>query len=342
MSAEIIKILKTSAAVAAVLGSWKIYMPRPILLRSTAGIGRIASLLTNYRIRVYGSVDKFEEMKNDLISYGPDPFLFAYDGSYKGNSRLRNIVNLVKVGRADDRAVTRLPIILTEHLLTEELAEELFLIDFEDAMGEVDVWNHLPEPEEFSLIGEKIEELEKEICDEERFLRAGICFLYPDYKRRGRLGDYQALHVLASWLVALDDEAKDSSGIAEMFIERLYKYEENGQKPKLIRLPNVHTDDMKNSSYYFFHDDRFLYISNALFSKIIEPLKQAAGAATVKSVLAAEKILVKGRTKDYTSKMPIVIQDAQISRPRFLRFDLMKLKREGQLDFIEEMEGWTK
>lgn len=333
-------ILKIAAAVSMVLADHGTRITCPVMLTCDIEIQSLMKVLENSRVRVLTSFDKREVITEELVKTSPDPLIFIFDGSFKANSRLEMIISCTRAGQCLGKNITRLPIIVTDLVTPPEYREDLLQIHMgvhEDC--KYNIWEMLATSEELVIVKDKIREIESGLPLVHKFLLSCLAFIYPRMKQNNILEEYTDFENVIADLVEKDNQAKDPSGITEMFIDRLYKFKKHGGKPKLAVLPKVEEDAVNNMDKYFFCNEKYLHMTDNLFKDVIGNLSKVIGINSIKQILADEAVLIKGSKRSYKSKMTLTTMHGDPLRLDVLKFDVNKLNELGRSDFFIEFGG---
>lgn len=166
----------------------------------------------------------------------------------------------------------------------------------------------------------------------ERTLLASACFLYPGFSEEQKnLLDslFDMIHKLCDW----NESNTDSASILNLFSRALYQYWEKEEIVGVVELPNVESRYIDAKDTCVFYDDQYVYFTQGLFKKVIEPLAQIS-PNTIKKVLSDEGILIHD-SKTFTTKMPLNRAYGNSDRIRAMKFCKDLLVLPGGLMFID-------
>lgn len=176
----------------------------------------------------------------------------------------------------------------------------------------------VPRAEDLGLIENWIARLNHS-SQEERALRASICFAYP--KLADQESVYERLQKLAGHILEQNSNKFDGNEIDLQFIAdfRDYIFRERTvtayQLPELKQLP-----DMDNSIFFTPGLESF-YMSQMLFSRICgRSLSKYFGQTLIKKELQRRNILICPSAVTYTSKMSYRNEQNEFIRKSMLRF----------------------
>ncbi|MGN0711704.1 MAG: hypothetical protein ACI4LO_08075 [Anaerovoracaceae bacterium] len=340
MSMDRLLIIQAAAAANTVLSGKGIHMPVPIFLNVSCPIAEIVKALEISSLRVLTALDKKDDIASELVKPGVDPFVFIYDGSFKGTSRLELIINSVKAGQCYAKKITRLPIVVSDFVVPRELQEDVFELHLEKCESEkVALWELLADGKQMPLVERKISEVAGHLPAAHQFFLSALAFLYPKLQESGRLNEYAEFETVIADMVEKDLQAKDSGGISEMFLRKLYGFNKDGERPKIATLPEVKDDALKNPDDFFFCSYEFVHMTDNLFKEIVGNMSKILGINTIKNILAEEGFIVKVSKRSYLSKVTVTTKHGDPLRLDVLKFDMKKITRLGKTDFFVEFGG---
>lgn len=213
------------------------------------------------------------------------------------------------------------------------LDEALYIeIDEKQDVG-IEFPTYISDISTFMAIGEQIEQLDKELDDTGRSLKAAVCFLYPMLKKINHLDVYQSLLEYVDRIIELDEEVMDPEGIPEFFIDELTKAVRNYHCYSLKEI----TDLPVNWKMGCFYSQKYLFLSQDLFEKFAESLHLRVKTNQLKRILTDAGVLSPGNGK-FTAKMNIQTENG-LKRQNMLRFPLEKLNQVGRPEFIYFLNG---
>lgn len=341
MNKKICQIIRVASAATLILTSYGMRMTRPVLICVENNHKLFVDALENNALRVITATDKKKICCDEMTTHSVDPFVFYADSSYRSESRLELIINSVKAGQCYGKKICRFPVVVTDSYLPSDLLEDMLVIRTEELVADDwPIWDYLPDGDDLIRVGDIISGIKCDVnpTPEEEYLLSAVSFLKPAYDDEK---EYAELTDLVRLIIKRDDEDGDPNGITDLFLKHLYSYEEDYGRPKLWKLPELHTDVIQNIDKYLFFDTKYAYLHNRLFIKIVDGMSEVASVPAIKKVLADEEVLLKGSKKSYLSKMPVTDQYGNSRRLDCLRFDRKKLDRTGYSNFKTYFGGGT-
>ena len=250
----------------------------------------------------------------------------------------QSLARVTRMGQVAGKQMQVLPIIISEHLPISENAQNLFfVINLEEKIE----WNLIledvvPQDDELPLVKKTIEEQNMvEASSEERTLLAAACFLYPPLCRAGFNKDFEWLLNSVREAVCMDENLSDTVGLSEVFIRVINRWHEKVEFEKVFELPDLESSVTKNWDEVVLFDSEFIYLKDALFKHIAEPLVKIISINALKRQLVEDNVLCTDVTNTFTVKVSYCNVAGQFCRERMLRFDRKKLEILGEEEMIE-------
>lgn len=333
---EAIKLLKVLPVLFNILNYRGHSMDKPIVLQVDNTLAAV-NLLENENAEICTG-EVYKSMLQKVFEPSVDYIYCIYSNTYKAKAMMEKVTNYIKYGDRNQQNPLRLPIILTSERIPREILPEAFVISL-DLSGKTNFqFNPLDVCPDFATLNKVLNKLEKNnglSQTTEDFLNTVACALSPFAYENGEQESLKRYYRAIQLIYDKNEEGKDLDGIGEIFIEELY---DNSRGYKLLDLSEriEVPDDLES---IFFTKGDWLYMSQKLFSEIIQSMEKHFRADDIKEALKAEKILIPGNPPSYSSKMNIIDKNGNRHRFSMLRFDLNRINRVGLPDFVEFVGG---
>lgn len=146
--------------------------------------------------------------------------------------------------------------------------------------------------------------------------------------------DSVELKSISQQVVTYDEQPEDYSDVTNIFRNTLYALAEKSESYNIFKLPNLETSITEQLDKAMFFNDTYLYISDNLFRKITEEMREIFPPDIIKSTLQKDSVLIGGRDR-YVTGMSYVTPYGESKRTCMLRFSREKLNKLGEQDLVE-------
>lgn len=309
-------ILKSLALNLPILLGWGLGFPRVITLVVPPGF---ASVMANY----------LRNFDNSKINNHNSEFNFFMQVDAK---KAQTIEQEFCAGQLDkNRAIKGLPVIITDNPFIEEFSRRQFYIFFEEPpTAEIDLNVVLPSVDMLPSIRARVEEYKgKADSMEELCLVAATYFVQACMLTSSSL---ESVFDTAIQLCIRDEEARDSSDVSNAFSEYLYSWQKNNRFVNVFELGKLGCHDFENSIFY---DSNFLYLSSALFKRIVSPLTKTLPINALKGRLVKSGVLIADKSDTFTTKVSFMDENGNAQRKRVIKIRQDKINKVGSTGFLD-------
>ena len=184
--------------------------------------------------------------------------------------------------------------------------------------GDIRSRDLVPRSEDLGLVADLIARLNHS-SQEERALRASICFAYP--KLVDKESVYERLQKLAGHILMQNNNKFDANDIDIQFVADFRDYIFREGTVAAYQLPELKQSPDMDNSIFFTPGLESFYLSQTLFSRICSrSLSKYFGQTLIKKELQRRNILICPSEVTYTSKMSYRNQQNEFIRKSMLRF----------------------
>jgi len=321
---DYILILKSLAVNLPILQSWGYIFPR--LLRVVVEPGM--------QVRTIDILKNFPD--SEYCKNWNSNFCF-----YILNATSREVISKVRSTLFERKAKKGLPIIITDNPIADDDEGCYFYVFMDERNYPIryEVREIVPYPTDLDAIHNKLIELDDcEMMEEERILRAAVYFLEPYFFRRNELFRIDELLNTVDQMCIIDENARDTNDISEVFLKYLFEWQETTHFKEIHELGYGAEYDIDINEMVF-HDDEYVYLTERLFKKIVEPMRGYAPLNSLKRCLRENGIIVAGKNSSmntYTIKVSAYGNFQNRGRVRMIRLKRELLKLPGGLDLVDK------
>lgn len=319
---DYILILKTLAVNLPILQSWGYIFPR--LLRLVVEPGMQA--------RVMDALQNFEscESRNTWRS----DFRF-----YVTNNPGKDFVTKIRNGLYQRNPKMGLPTIVTDNPIVDDEENSFFYIFMDERRYSSDyrIGEIVPYSSDLEAIHQKLSEQDDyELTEEERTLKAAVFFLEPYFFRKGKLERIRELLDLVHSICIMDENVRDAAqDIPDVFVKCLFKWQEDTNFYDIVDMSGE-GELVVELNEAIFYDDENVYMSEKMFKKIVEPMREYAPINSIKrSLREYEYLSVNKNSADNNYTTKVTIPGSKGNRVRMMKFIRKSLLISGGLDFID-------
>lgn len=336
----IITLLKALGLNFPVISDMGYYFSRVIMLVVAEGQTRyVMRLLSSYGCAKMDEFSKTRDIRQKFLDVHSAFVIFPYTCSSQSEKMLNVVSSLLKAGEIDTEPIQALPIFITEDEYIYDKENRLFLVYCDDDFTGMNIplRTVVPQEKDLSLIGEKIRtNTTREQSIEERTLCAAACFLYPILLEMREENLFEELLELPERLCELDEDVRETDNVGEYFRKSLENWGKKKKFDEVFRL-NEEKVDLKKGTMILY-DDEYLYMTEALFREIVEPILKIIPIRIMKASLKEQEILLTNNhsSRGYTVKISLKIAgEEKLIRIRMMKFNRESLHKEGELEFID-------
>ncbi|GEM_PF-7006572 len=267
-------------------------------------------------------------------------FVFIYYANIPHAKKvLQTAITVVQTGRVGEECCNAIPFIFFQLAIPEEWKEHCFLLYLTEnipysvsndnrADDMVEAYFHYDQ-----IVKGYIKKMEQK-NSMKGVLQCSAYFLFPymtqiheDFERV--LEEY--LNTCEK-LIRMDEDARDSSDTAEVFVSLLYNW--IGSENYMWVYPTSKICDQGPFGNILYDRD-FLYIPDRVFDEITKPMKDMQSGVLIKQTLKDEGILVCDYGTSYTSKVVTWNVYGIMVRVRMLKFQLNRLNQVGDISLLQ-------
>lgn len=263
---------------------------------------------------------------------------YSYSSSRKGQEFMPFLEMIARTGEVAGVEINALPVVIAEGIPLGCDLQKYFTVFLEGDLTDVDIDldEVVPLDEELAVVEDKIRAFsQKAVSLDERALVAATCFLYPGFVRLGYQEDFERIITQARNLASQNEENQDANGLVDAFIRTLYAWQEENNFCEVFELPYLEMRVVERMEEIMLFDGTYIYMKDELLKKICEPILDIFSIDIVKQELVKAGILCPSANHTYTTKTGFYNLAGGYERVRLLRFVADKLKRAGEMSFIE-------
>ncbi|MFT4105519.1 MAG: hypothetical protein QM657_07155 [Lacrimispora sp.] len=318
------------------------YLMKPIacVVPSIEEAEKIINHLSTFSKPKILSTDSKPKISEKMLADANSEFVFIYyTNSPQSKKILQIAITAALTGKVDERDFNAIPLIFFQLTIPENWRNYCFLwyiaedIPFKDiSVNKADklineFWN------QHQIVRRFIQKIEERNSMKGALMCAAY-FLFPKMSQlqedpEDLLEEYLKV---CKELIDMDENAREESGVAEVFISLLHDWIGNNSGVRIYPTSEVYEQDVDGS---IFCDKEFLYIPEVIFEKITEPMRNIQIGAVIKKILNKEGLLVCDQSTAYTSKVVIWNVYGVMKRIRALKFRLDKINQTGDIPLLQ-------
>lgn len=319
---DYIMILKSLAVNFPILQSWGYIFPRLLKIVVEPGMQvRTLDALRNFNNQAYST------------NWTSD-FHF-----YVANTLSKDTISKMKMEIYERNPKTGICTVITDNPIADDEERNYFFVFLEEHNYQFNyrVEEIVPDTKDLESIHNKLRNQdETEMSEEERILRAAVYFLEPYFFHKAELSRVNELLDSVVHMCADDEVVREENDMSKVFLDNLYDWQEKTNFSNISDLDEGITSytDINETVFY---DEEFAYMTEKLFKRVVEPIREYAPINTLKRSLRDMGVISvdKGCTLNtYTIKVNIPRVGGSQDRVRMLRFKKESLAVAGDLDFI--------
>ena len=241
--------------------------------------------------------------------------------SIKEKEKAEILIGVAEFGKRKDITCGIVPLFLcsSSFKIEDIFGSQYMAVEFSEIPGD-DIRSRdlVPRSEDLGLVADLIARLNHS-SQEERALRASICFAYP--KLVDKESVYERLQKLAGHILMQNNNKFDANDIDLQFVDDFRDYIFREGTVAAYQLPELKQSPDMDNSIFFTPGLESFYISQTLFNRICSrSLSKYFGQTLVKKELQRRNILICPSAVTYTSKMSYRNQKNEFIRKSMLRF----------------------
>lgn len=320
-SNDYILILKSLAANLPILQSWGYIFPR--LLRVVVEPGM--------QLRVKDALINFPNSRN-RDNWSSDFHFYITKASGK------DVMFKVKDTLFERDFKNGISTVITDNPIVDDEEGNCFFVflDERQYLASHRIGDVVPYPSDLEAIHTKLmKQDDYEMTEEERILRAAVYFLELYFFRKGELFRIDELLNLVDQMCIVDENARNTNDMPEIFIRYLFKWQEETNFSNISDL-DAEIKEEADSDETIFYNAENVYITEKIFKKIVEPMRAYVPINFLKKSLRDNGYLIVGNLANtYTTKVDISGADDAENRIRVMKFKRKMLAVSGGLNFID-------
>lgn len=274
-----------------------------------------------------------------ILAKANSEFVFIYYTSIpQAKKVLQTAITVAQTGRVGEECCNAIPFIFFQLTIPEEWKDYCFLLYLSGnipfcvlndnrADDLVEAYFHQDQ-----IVKSFIQKIEKK-NSMKGVLQCSAYFLFPHmtqiYEDSERVLE-ECLDACEK-LIRMDEDARDSSDAAEVFVSLLYIWIESNKIWIYPKSKVCGQGPFGNILY----DRDFLYIPDTIFDEITNPMRNMQSGALIKQTLKEERILVCDQSTAYTSKVVTWNAYGIMGRIRALKFRLDRLNQVGDIPLLQ-------
>ena len=291
MSESIIKLLLLSSYIAnyPILRSLGYSLNKPVALicEKMNDLTKLANTLSFAPI-ILDSSEGNPKVKKMLVGGNSQGIFLRVSESIlkttKGISLIEFLCNLSASGTLNGLPCNVIPVFVCENGLPIRLKDDVFEVFYQANKFYSDRLHPIvPKAHELPVVFDHIKRFstKKTLSP----MEAAVFFLYNFAQENGI--PLKLLLKIALQMQNQDENAKSTDCIPDLFIDTLYQWQERTNFNKIITLPNLSMNEENDfdRSMFVKSSKGFLYMSDKMFSKIIQPLTASYSTSTIKEAL---------------------------------------------------------
>ena len=251
--------------------------------------------------------------------------------SPKTYKMLNYVYALFLTGRIDERPILALPVVVTEDstINDEEMQRYYVFLNAPPSSGTLPLKELVPPMEEVPSIIQRIKTLDSILGVEKCVLIAASWFLPSEH--------WPQYVPLVDQICESEEQCRDAYDLDERFIAMLNDWQKKVEFTNVFAVNGIVSELDEAKTGGVFYSGEYIYIPEALFSLIVQPITQeGVSILTLKSALREQELLCPGRnSRSYTVKITVLNEEAQPVRIRAMRFERKKLREPGERELID-------
>jgi len=267
-------------------------------------------------------------------------FVFIYYANIPHAKKvLQTAITVVQTGRVGEECCNAIPFIFFQLAIPEEWKDHCFLLYLSGnipfsvpnnnrADDLVEAYFHQDQ-----IVKGYIQKMEQK-NSMEGVLKCSAYFLFPHMTQIYEDSESVLEEYLDACekLIRMDEDARDSSDTAEVFVSLLYIWIERNDYRWVYPTSKVYEQGPRGNLFY---DQEFFYIPDLIFDEITKPMQDMQSGVLIKQALKDEGMLVCDHGTSYTRKIVTWNVYGEMVRIRVLKFPLNRLNRAGDIPLLQ-------
>lgn len=276
-------------------------------------------------------------------------YVFIYYANIPNAKKvLQTAITVVQAGRVGEECCKAIPFIFFQLAIPEEWKEHCFLLYLtENIPFSVSNDNRADDLVEAyfyqdQIVKSFIQKIEKK-NSVKGVLQCSAYFLFPHINQIYEDSERVLEEYLDACerLIRMDEDARDNSDTAEVFVSLLYDWVERNNYMWIYPTSKICGQGPHGNLLF---DRDFFYISDHIFDEITKPMQDMQSGVLIKQALKDEGMLVCDHGTFYTRKIVTWNAYGEMVRIRVLKFPLNRLNRAGDIPLLQlcgiEEEGF--
>ncbi|WP_186423809.1 hypothetical protein [Lacrimispora celerecrescens] len=276
-------------------------------------------------------------------------YVFIYYANIPNAKKvLQTAITVVQAGRVGEECCNAIPFIFFQLAIPEEWKEHCFLLYLtENIPFSVSNDNRADDLVEAyfyqdQIVKSFIQKIEKK-NSVKGVLQCSAYFLFPHINQIYEDSERVLEEYLDACerLIRMDEDARDNSDTAEVFVSLLYDWVERNNYMWIYPTSKICGQGPHGNLLF---DRDFFYISDHIFDEITKPMQDMQSGVLIKQALKDEGMLVCDHGTFYTRKIVTWNAYGEMVRIRVLKFPLNRLNRAADIPLLQlcgiEEEGF--
>lgn len=275
-----------------------------------------------------------------ILAKANSEFVFIYYTSIpQAKKVLQTAITVAQTGRVGEECCNAIPFIFFQLTIPEEWKDYCFLLYLSGnipfcvlndnrADDLVEAYFHQDQ-----IVKSFIQKIEKK-NSMKGVLQCSAYFLFPHMTQIYEDSERVLEEYLDACekLIRMDEDARDSSDTAEVFVSLLYDWVERNNYMWVYPTSKVYEQGPRGNLLY---DHEFFYIPDLIFDEITKPMQDMQSGVLIKQALKDEGMLVCDHGTSYTRKIVTWNVYGEMGRIRVLKFPLNRLNRAGDIPLLQ-------
>ena len=332
----ILNLLKALALNFNLLDYYGAHVNKPVLaLVENGETNNVVDLLSSYGSRTLAEYDRLNITKEQILSTNSGAAIFSYDANPKAKELLDLISRIAATHTLDGEKVSCLFVVVSEVVPNDTNLDDFFTVEIPSVQCITEISNDIliPDSRNVPYIINKLSSLDSSLSDIDKALTSTLELLKPNLNEE----DTQLYVDVISDLIKRDGLNKDLYDISEVFVSRLYSWQEHTQFEKAYELPTLPDSALENFDDIMTYNKDFVYLKDTLLKAICEYAFRDIAYLKIKNALCNEGIIIPDNTdlKTFTCNMGYETEEGKYERVRMTRLNRHKLVKPGEMEFAE-------
>lgn len=325
-----------------VIKYWGCSMNKPIacVISSFEEAEKVIQCLSAFSNPKIVSASTTPKLCKKMLTKANSEFVFIYYTNLPQVKKVMQIaITATQTGRIDEKNCDAIPLIFFQLTIPEEWKEycfHLYLtgdIPYETSNDnrEEDIINAFFS--QHQIVRNFIEKMEEE-NSVKKLLKCAAYFLFPQMTKIYDDSEKVLEEYLntCEQLSQVNEDSRDSDGIADAFVSLLYKWVESNNYMWAYPTSKICGQGPHGNLLF---DREFFYIPDLIFDEITKPMQDMQSGILIKQALKDEGMLVCDHGNSYTRKIVTWSVYGEMVRIRVLKFPLNRLNQTGDIPLLQ-------